>query len=146
MIFAQFSANSIGCLIVLNKRWEALRVGPTSHTSAHESVTTVAPFRAWRGLRLIVAREPVGTHSERARIIANFLTNENPLADYIFCLKIKQFVKTAASFYQVTTRLIRQTRQQSSRNALKISGLNHLLSHLSDNAKQYNECDHEFKI
>jgi len=43
---------------------EEFWVGPTSHTSAHESVTTVAPFRAWRGLRLIVAREPVGTHSE----------------------------------------------------------------------------------
>jgi hypothetical protein len=30
----------------------------TSHTPAHESVATVAPFRAWRGSRHIVARGP----------------------------------------------------------------------------------------
>ena len=29
-----------------------------SHTSAHDGTTTVAPFRAWRGLQIIVAREP----------------------------------------------------------------------------------------
>tara|TARA_B110000114_G_scaffold172329_1_gene198900 strand:+ start:303 stop:626 length:324 start_codon:yes stop_codon:yes gene_type:complete len=31
----------------------------TSHTSAHSVTTTVAPFRAWRGSRLAVARGPV---------------------------------------------------------------------------------------
>ena len=29
-----------------------------SHIPAHESAATVAPFRAWRGLQLIVARGP----------------------------------------------------------------------------------------
>jgi len=29
-----------------------------SHTPAHELTTTVAPFRAWRGLQLIIARGP----------------------------------------------------------------------------------------
>ena len=31
----------------------------TRYTSAPESIATVAPFRAWRGLRLLVAREPM---------------------------------------------------------------------------------------
>jgi len=31
----------------------------TSRTSAHSVTTTVAPFRAWRGSRLAVARGPV---------------------------------------------------------------------------------------
>ena len=35
----------------------------TSHTPAHSQFTTVAPFRAWRGSRLPVARGP-----ERATI------------------------------------------------------------------------------
>ncbi len=38
------------------KRVEATYI---SYTSAPEFTTTVAPFRAWRGLRLIVAREPM---------------------------------------------------------------------------------------
>ena len=29
-----------------------------SHTPAHESATTVAPFRAWRGSQPIIAKEP----------------------------------------------------------------------------------------
>ena len=29
-----------------------------SHTSAHNFIATVAPFRAWRGLRLAVAKGP----------------------------------------------------------------------------------------
>ena len=33
---------------------------PSSHTSAHESIITVAPFRAWRGSLPIVARGPQG--------------------------------------------------------------------------------------
>lgn len=32
--------------------------GSTSHTPAHEKVATVAPFRAWRGLRPFVAGGP----------------------------------------------------------------------------------------
>ena len=31
----------------------------TSYTPAPEFTTTVAPFRAWRGSQLVVAREPV---------------------------------------------------------------------------------------
>ena len=31
---------------------------PVSHTTAHESAATVAPFRAWRGLQRIIARGP----------------------------------------------------------------------------------------
>jgi len=30
----------------------------TSHTPAHDVTTTVAPFRAWRGSQLIIARGP----------------------------------------------------------------------------------------
>lgn len=37
-----------------------MEMAPTSITSAHESVTTVAPFRAWRGSWRIIAWEPVG--------------------------------------------------------------------------------------
>jgi hypothetical protein len=33
---------------------------PNSHTSAHSVTTTVAPFRAWRGSWLAVARGPKG--------------------------------------------------------------------------------------
>ncbi len=35
-----------------------LEVSPASHTTAHESAITVAPFRAWRGSQLIIARGP----------------------------------------------------------------------------------------
>jgi len=35
-----------------------LEVPPASHTTAHESAVTVAPFRAWRGSRLVIARGP----------------------------------------------------------------------------------------
>jgi hypothetical protein len=31
---------------------------PASHTTAHASAATVAPFRAWRGLQRIIARGP----------------------------------------------------------------------------------------
>ena len=33
-------------------------VPPASHTAAHASAATVAPFRAWRGLQRIIARGP----------------------------------------------------------------------------------------
>ncbi len=33
---------------------------PASYTPAHEFTATVAPFRAWRGLQLFIAREPTG--------------------------------------------------------------------------------------
>jgi len=36
---------------------------PTSHTSAHDYIATVAPFRAWRSLQLVVARGPIGSPS-----------------------------------------------------------------------------------
>jgi len=39
----------------------------TSHFPAHESVVTVAPFRAWRGSLPYVAREPIRVVITRAR-------------------------------------------------------------------------------
>jgi len=41
------------------KKEYSMEVTHTSYTTAPESTTTVAPFRAWRGLRFIVAREPM---------------------------------------------------------------------------------------
>ncbi|CAI8892892.1 protein of unknown function [Methylococcus capsulatus] len=38
------------------REWAAHR---TSHTPAHESAVTVAPFRAWRGSQRIIARGPM---------------------------------------------------------------------------------------
>jgi len=35
-----------------------MEVPPASHTPAHESAVTVAPFRAWRGSLPIIARGP----------------------------------------------------------------------------------------
>ena len=35
-----------------------MEVPPASHTPAHESAVTVAPFRAWRGSQPIIARGP----------------------------------------------------------------------------------------
>ena len=29
-----------------------------SHTPAHNSTATVAPFRAWRSLQIVIAKEP----------------------------------------------------------------------------------------
>jgi len=49
---------------MLEERWgkqlrDSVRVANrASHTSAHELTTTVAPFRAWRGLQPIIARGP----------------------------------------------------------------------------------------
>ena len=45
------------------KTWDRegkLEMTSTSHTPAHESTTTVASFRTWRGSRCIVARGPAG--------------------------------------------------------------------------------------
>jgi len=36
-----------------------MEAAPTSHIPAHATTTTVAPFRAWRGLRFCVAGGPV---------------------------------------------------------------------------------------
>jgi len=36
-----------------------MEAAPTSHIPAHATTTTVAPFRAWRGLRLSIAGGPV---------------------------------------------------------------------------------------
>ncbi len=43
-------------------------VTPTGYTPAHESTATVAPFRAWRGLPSIVAKEPVEATKTCAQI------------------------------------------------------------------------------
>ena len=40
----------------------------SSHTSAHESAATVAPFRAWRGLQPVVARGPERVTIEGAKL------------------------------------------------------------------------------
>ena len=37
---------------------------PISHTPAHNVTATVAPFRAWRGSQLIIARGPTGATIE----------------------------------------------------------------------------------
>ncbi len=41
---------------------------PTSHTPAHDTDATVAPFRAWRGLRPLVARGPAGPPQQSAAL------------------------------------------------------------------------------
>ena len=43
-----------------HRRWGENGDGPDSHTPAHESITTVAPFRAWPGSLSIVAGGPPG--------------------------------------------------------------------------------------
>ena len=42
----------------MSRTQEKLEVSPASRTTAHESVVTVAPFRAWRGSQPIIARGP----------------------------------------------------------------------------------------
>ncbi len=47
-----------------------MEVTQTSHTPAHDVTTTVAPLRAWRGSRLIIAGGPIrATIAKEARII-----------------------------------------------------------------------------
>jgi hypothetical protein len=53
-----------------------MAVTPTSHTSAHSVTTTVAPFRAWRGSRLAVARGPVGVTIKTKRAIIGGLSSK----------------------------------------------------------------------
>jgi len=45
---------------------------PTSHTPAHDTDATVAPFRAWRGLRLLIARGPAGPPQQSAALCTLF--------------------------------------------------------------------------
>ena len=55
-----------------------------SHTSAHDGTTTVAPFRAWRGLQIIVAREPKrATVEASAAIIRGLLVKCNKFSPYL---------------------------------------------------------------
>jgi len=49
---------------------------PSSHTSAHSVTTTVAPFRAWRGSRLAVARGPKGATIKASRGIIRGLLDK----------------------------------------------------------------------
>ena len=42
----------------------------TSHISAHEVPATVAPFRAWRGLQVFIARGPIKATITRLSCIA----------------------------------------------------------------------------
>jgi len=42
---------------------------PTSHIPAHDVTATVAPFRAWRSLQLIIARGPIGVTTAKARAL-----------------------------------------------------------------------------
>ena len=62
---------------------ELMVVTLNSHTSAHDGTTTVAPFRAWRGLQIIVAREPKrATFEASAAIIRGLLVKCNKLSRY----------------------------------------------------------------
>ena len=47
---------------------KSMAMTPKSHTPAQHLTTTVAPFRAWRGLRLTLAEGPEGATIE-SRII-----------------------------------------------------------------------------
>jgi len=47
---------------------------PTSHIPAHDFTATVAPFRAWRSLQLIIARGPIGATTAKARALLTDLT------------------------------------------------------------------------
>ena len=49
-----FQASSLNHSDTSPTVWE---VTQTSRASAHKTIVTVAPFRAWRGSQLIVARE-----------------------------------------------------------------------------------------
>ena len=41
----------------------------TSHIPAHDFTVTVAPFRAWRSLQLIIARGPIRATTAKARAL-----------------------------------------------------------------------------
>ena len=43
---------------------------PTSHTPAHESTATVAPFQAWRNLQCIIAEGPIEVAIKSRGIVA----------------------------------------------------------------------------
>jgi len=48
-----------------------LVASPASHTPAHDVTATVAPFRAWRGSQLIIARGPTGVTIKRRTLSGN---------------------------------------------------------------------------
>ena len=48
-----------------------LEAYPASHTPAHDFTATVAPFRAWRGLQLIIARGPAGSAIMQAPVLTD---------------------------------------------------------------------------
>lgn len=56
-------------LVAWKNREPDLEVPPASHTTAHESAVTVAPFRAWRGSRLVIARGPARDTIEHDAIL-----------------------------------------------------------------------------
>jgi len=43
---------------------------PTSHTPAHESTVTVAPFQAWRNSQCIIAEGPIEVTIKSTGIVA----------------------------------------------------------------------------
>ena len=49
---------------ILGIQFPKMEMTPTSHTPAHSVTATVAPFRAWRGSQLTVARRPMGATIE----------------------------------------------------------------------------------
>ena len=67
-----------------------MAVTPISHTSAHSITATVAPFRAWRGSRLAVARGPMrGTIETERGIIRGLACKCNSLNNnYMTSVKI----------------------------------------------------------
>jgi len=56
----------------------------TSHISAHELTATVAPFRAWRSLQLIIARGPErATIAKRGRLFPFYWGFATPVEAHI---------------------------------------------------------------
>jgi len=48
-----------------------LVASPASHTPAHDVTATVAPFRAWRGSQLIIARGPAEVTIKNRSLVQN---------------------------------------------------------------------------
>jgi hypothetical protein len=66
----------------------------TSHTPAHSVTTTVAPFRAWRGSRLAVARGPMRDTINRSAGLSGVYTPSATAITTIDDYKINSDKKT----------------------------------------------------
>jgi len=72
---------------------EEIGGSPTSHIPAHESIATVAPFRAWRSSQFIIAGGPIGPplwvklcNLNTSRIKHSILMND---IEFFFTLNLK---------------------------------------------------------